>query len=101
MRQSIYGVHPGVAMIQNAIATLPAKTGKSLDEWIAFIKKHGPKGEAARRDWLKKEHKLGTNYAGWIAERVEGKGEDGDPDKYLETAERHVEEMFAGPKAGL
>jgi len=101
MRQSVYGIHPGVTMIQNAIAGLREKTGRTLDEWIAFIKKHGPKGEAARRAWLKKEHKLGTNYAGWIAARAEGKGEDGDPDKYLETAERYVEGMFAGPKAGL
>src|SRR6185436_3551489 len=33
--------------------------------------------------------------------RAEGKGEDGDPDAYLETAERYVEEMYAGPKAAL
>ena len=100
-RKSIYGVHPGVTMIQNAIASLPQKTGRSLDEWIAFIRKHGPKGEAARRDWLKKQHGLGTNYAGWLAERAEGKGENGDPDTYLEVAERYVTEMFAGSKAGL
>ena len=78
-RKSIYGVHPGVAMIQHAIASLPEKTGRSLDAWIAFMQKHGPKSEAARREWLKKEHKLGTNYAWWIAERAEGKGENGDP----------------------
>jgi hypothetical protein len=100
-KKSIYGVHPGVAMIQNAIASLPQKTGRTIDEWVAFIRKRGPKGEAARREWLKKEHQLGTNYAGWLAERAEGKGEDGDPDTYLETAERYVEEMFAGGKAGL
>jgi hypothetical protein len=101
MRISVYGIHPGVAMIQNAIASLPAKTGRSLDEWIALVRTEGPKGEAARREWLKKEHRLGTNYAGWIAERAEGRGEDGDPDKYLETAERYVEDMFTGPKAEL
>jgi hypothetical protein len=101
MRQSIYGVHPGVAMIQNAIAHLPAKTGRSLDDWIALVKKQGPKAPAARREWLKKTHKLGTNYAGWITDCAEGKGEDGDPDAYLETAERYVEEMFTGSKAGL
>jgi Domain of unknown function (DUF5655)/Domain of unknown function (DUF4287) len=101
MRKSVYGVHPGVAMVQHAIAGLPAKTGRSLDEWIALVRKHGPKGEAARREWLKTEHTLGTNYAGWIAQRSEGRGETGDPDEYLETAERYVEAMFAGPKAGL
>ena len=101
MRTSIYGIHPGVAMIQNAIAGLPAKTGRSLDEWIAVIRRHGPKSDTARREWLKKTHKLGTNYAGWLADAAAGKGEDGDPDKYLETAERYVEEMFGGAKAAL
>jgi hypothetical protein len=101
MRKSIYGVHPGVAMIQSAIASLPAKTGRSLDEWIAFVKKHGPAGGAARLEWLKREHKLGTNYAGWIAEHADGRGKDGDPDSYLEAAEQYVEDMFSGPKAGL
>ena len=101
MRKSLYGVHPGVAMVRSAIAGLPAKTGRSLDEWIALVRKHGPAGGAARREWLKKAHQLGTNYAGWIAERSEGRGEDGDPEKYLEIAERYVEDMFAGSKAGL
>jgi uncharacterized protein DUF5655/uncharacterized protein DUF4287 len=100
-RKSIYGVHPGVAMIQSAIAGLPETTGRSLHEWIALIKTRGPKGEAARREWLKKEHELGTNYAKWLAERADGKGELGDPDEYLEAAERYVEEMFTGGKAGL
>lgn len=58
MSTSIYGVHPGVAMVQTAIEQLPARTGRSLDEWIAFNKKTGPKGEAARRDWLKKAYEL-------------------------------------------
>jgi hypothetical protein len=101
MKTSIYGVHPGVAMVQTAIAKLPATTGRSLDEWIALINRRGPQGAAARRDWLKHAHGLGTNYAGWLADRAEGKGEDGDPDAYLETAERYVEEMYAGPKAAL
>jgi uncharacterized protein DUF5655/uncharacterized protein DUF4287 len=101
MKASIYGVHPGVAMVQAAIAKLPEKTGRSLDEWIALIRTTGPPGEAARREWLKKTHRLGTNYAGWFAQRAEGKGEDGDPVTYLDTAERYVEQMFAGPKASL
>jgi hypothetical protein len=100
--QSPYGVHPGVAMVQNALASLKEKTGRNLDEWIAFIKKEGPPTEKERRDWLKSKHGLGTNYSWWLAERAEGKGEeDGDPQKYLEAAARYVEEMYAGAKAGL
>lgn len=100
--KSIYGVHPGVAMVQKAIKDLPAKTGRSLDEWLKFIKKSGPKTEKERREWLKTEHGLGTNYAGSLAERAEGKGgEDGDPVAYLRAAEAYVEKMFAGPKESL
>jgi hypothetical protein len=49
MRTSIYSVHPGIAMVQRAIAELPARTGRSLDEWIALIKKQGPEDEASRQ----------------------------------------------------
>ena len=89
-------------MVQSAIAKLKEKTGRTLKEWIEFIKKSGPPTEQERREWLKNQHKLGTNYAWWLAERAEGKGlEDGDPEAYLRAAERYVEEMFAGKKAGL
>jgi hypothetical protein len=51
--QSIYGVHPGVAMVQKSLADLKQKTGRSLEEWIALVKREAPKGEKERRDWLK------------------------------------------------
>ncbi|HVQ36812.1 MAG TPA: DUF5655 domain-containing protein [Pyrinomonadaceae bacterium] len=101
-KKSIYGVHPGVAMTQKWIAELKDKTGRSLDEWLRLIKKSGPKDEKARRDWLKTEHGLGTNSAGWLAARAAGKSSDAeDPDAYLEAAEGYVETMFGGSKAGL
>jgi hypothetical protein len=101
-KASLYDVHPGVLMTQEWIASLPEKTGRSLDEWIRFVKKSAPPGEKERRDWLKKEHGLGTNAAGWIAERAAGRGlEDGDPTAYLEAAAQYVEEMYAGSKAAL
>src|SRR2546427_2864338 len=101
-RKSIYGVHPGVLMTQKWIAELKQKTGRSLDEWMKFIKKEGPPTEAARRDWLKEQHGLGTNYAGWLAAQSVGKGEEsGDPDAYLRAAEKYVDEMFAGKKEHL
>ncbi len=88
-------------MMQDWIASLPEKTGRSLDEWLDFIQKKGPPTEKERRDWLKNEHGLGTNSAWWLAERAGGKDEDSTPEVYLRSAERYVEEMFAGPKAGL
>ncbi|HET6854665.1 MAG TPA: DUF5655 domain-containing protein [Pyrinomonadaceae bacterium] len=102
MPKSIYSVHPGVLMTQKWIAELKQKTGRSLEEWLAHIKKAGPKGEKERRAWLKEEYGLGTNTASWLAQRAEGKGEEtADPDRYLEAAERDVEKMFSGGKANL
>jgi hypothetical protein len=99
---SPYSVHPGVAMVRDWIDTLKAKTGRSLEEWLALIQKEGPPEEKDRRAWLKEAYGLGTNSAWWLAERAAGKGgEDDDPEAYLRAAAGYVEAMFAGPKAGL
>jgi hypothetical protein len=88
--------------VQKWIEELKDKTGRSLDEWIALVKKAGPKSEAERREWLKSQHKLGTNSAWWIAERAEGKGGDEDSaEKYLAAAAKYVEEQYAGKKEAL
>jgi len=101
-KKSIYGVHPGVVMTVKWISELKQKTGRTLDEWIKFIKKEGPPTEQARRDWLKQQHGLGTNSAWWLAERSVGKGEEaGDPDAYLQAAEKYVDTMFGGKKEHL
>jgi hypothetical protein len=98
----IYSVHPGVLMTQKWVTTLKDKTGRSLEEWLALVEQSGPKGEMARREWLKREHNLGTNSAWWIAERAAGKGvETQDPEAYLRVAEQYVDRMFSGPKAHL
>lgn len=101
-KKSVYSAHPGVVMTQKWIGELKQKTGHALDEWMKFIKKEGPPTEQARRDWLKTNHGLGTNSAGWLAERSVGKGEElGDPEQYLIAAEQYVEKMFAGKKEHL
>lgn len=98
----VYSIHPSVLMIQKWTATLEQNTGRSIEEWVALVKKSGPAGEKARRDWLKKEHSLPTNSAIWIAGRAEGKeAMSADPQTYLRTAEQWVEEMFRGPNAAL
>src|SRR5437764_925164 len=100
--RSIYGVHPGVLMTQKWIGELKQKTGRTLEEWIKCIRKEGPPTEEARRDWLKTQHQLGTNSAWWLAECSTGKGEElGDPDVYLQAAEKYVDGMFAGKKEHL
>jgi hypothetical protein len=97
-----YSVHPGVAMVQDWVQKLEEKSGRSFPEWLVLIQKSGPKTEKERREWLKARYGLGTSAASWLAERAEGKGgELDDPKTYLMAAERYVEEMFSGGKAGL
>ena len=99
---SPYSVHPGVAMIQKWTQELPKKTGRSLDEWIALTRNAGLSTEKERREWLKKEHRFGTNNASWIAGRVEGKNtEEDSPEAYLKTAAEWVEAQYAGARAAL
>ena len=97
-----YDPHPGIAMVRDWIDSLKEKSGRSLDEWVALVKKKGPSDTNERREWLKREHGLGTNGAWWIVDVVEGTaGEMSDADEYLRLAQKYVEAMFAGPKAAL
>src|ERR1700733_3836144 len=99
---SPYSVHPGVAQTQKWIKDLPAKTGLSLEEWLELTRKSSARTEQERRDWLKKEHNLGTNPAAWMAGRLEGKNKKEDsPEAYLKTAAEWVEAQYAGPRAAL
>ncbi len=94
-RKSLYSLHPGFKMEQGYHKNLLERTGKTLDQWVAFVKRSGPSGEKARREWLKQEHGLTTNYANWIAQTAEGTGlsaETYDPDACVEA-------MFAGKEA--
>ena len=100
--KSIYSPHPSLALVQKWIADLKQKTGRSLDEWMRYLKKNGPKDNKERREWLKTDHGLGTNSAWWLSDRAAGIGtEEGDPDAYLKAAEGYVEKMFSGGKAEL
>lgn len=96
----IYDVHPSMRMIQSIMATMKQKTGRSFEEWIAFVNKEGPATEKERREWLKMKHGLGINYATLVAEGSVGKGEH-DADAYLKHAADYVEKMFSGPKENL
>lgn len=101
--QTLYSVHPSVAMVQKGLAELSEKTGRSLEEWIALTKKSGPPTEKERYEWLKEEHKLGRNSAIWIAERANGQGTAAfdSPDTYLKAAAEWVEAQYSGPRAAL
>src|SRR5436190_14972072 len=78
------------------IANLPAKTGKSMDEWLAIAAKsgHAKHGEIVK--YLKTEHGLTHGYANQVALRAVAAAnpvatDDADP----------VAAQYAGPKAAL
>lgn len=95
-----YSVHPSVAMVRDWIDSLPAKTGRSLEQWLQLIRTEGPPDAEGRRAWLKANHGMGTNQAWWFVERVDGgRPQDDDPEAYLQAAAEYVETMYSGPKA--
>jgi hypothetical protein len=100
----VYSVHPGVAMVQKWIGELPAKTGRSLEQWFKHIKLAGPATERECRDWLKNTYDLGTNTAWWLAEKAFGgplRLAEDTPEGYLALAPQYVEQMYSGPKSAL
>ncbi|CAN5132737.1 hypothetical protein BH11PLA2_BH11PLA2_41990 [soil metagenome] len=102
IRKHPYDVHPGVAMMQKWVADLPAKTGRTLDEWSEVARKLGKKSNA-RKDIiskLKEEYGHGSNTAWHIYEYTFGRATwDGDADVYLANAAQYVDDQYAGTKA--
>lgn len=99
-----YDLHPSVETVQNWIASLEQRTGRSLDGWMKFIKAQKFKDEKEARSVLKAEHDLGGNSAWWLAERAFAKDlslMDDDPDRYMALAPKYVSEQYAGKKAVL
>jgi hypothetical protein len=45
-------------MAQKWLAKVKEKTGRSMEEWLALVKKDGPKDEKSRREWLKRAYDL-------------------------------------------
>src|SRR5581483_244018 len=55
-------------------------------EWIALVEADGPASEQERALWLKSEHGLGANDAGWIAYSAQGSGPDySDPQALVDA----------------
>lgn len=72
-------------------ANVKERTGRTVEEWVAVVRRDGPSTEKERRAWLKDTHAFTTNYAWWLAELAGGSDPiaDYDPEAYVET-------MFAG-----
>lgn len=101
--RGVYSVHPSVADMMEWVRTLKAKTGRSVEEWVALVRAEGPREEREQREWLKRVHGLGTNSAWWLAARASGSstGEEDTPEGYLKAAAGYVEEQYAGKRAAL
>lgn len=97
-----FDVHPGVAMVQKWVAELPAKTGRTLDEWAEVVRRLKLPTAKERRDRLKAEYGMGTVMAMWVVDHADGQATwDADPDAYLRSANSYVTGMYDGAKANL
>lgn len=83
------------AEVATMIANLEAKTGRSLDEWVASAKASGQTKHGGLVSWLKAEHGLGHGYANLVAHKTFASDAGSSDDDAL------MEAMFAGPKAGM
>jgi hypothetical protein len=100
----IYSVHPGVAMVQKWIGELKAKTGRSLDGWMKFIKRAGPANEGDCREWLQTAQSLGANSARWLSHTAFGGPlglAENTAEGYLTLAPQYVDRLYSGAKSAL
>ena len=96
-----YQLHPGLAMMDAIVRNLEEKTGKSLEEWAAVLKKQGPVSVPEQKLWLKDKYGLGAPTIGVIVDHVRGADEELNAEAYLKNAHVYVDELFGGPRADL
>lgn len=99
-RPAPYDVHPSVAYVQAILANFKVKTGHTLEEWVALLRREQP---ADPKGWLKARG-LGTNQAGFVLQRAgtaPGHAFDDTPEGYLAAAPGYVEAQYGGKKAPL
>ena len=74
------------------VANLEARTGRSLDEWVALVRAEGVEKHGQIITFLKTEHGMTHGYANLVATHAR---DHASPDEDL------VATQYAGPKAGL
>ncbi|WP_291844622.1 DUF4287 domain-containing protein [Maricaulis sp.] len=83
-------------MAQAMINNMPAKTGKSLDEWVTIVKASGLEKHGEMIKLLKGEHGMTHGFANLVAHEARGRVVSAPA-----PAEDLVAAQYAGPKAGL
>jgi predicted transport protein len=76
---------------------LPAKTGRTFQQWVDLVKKAGLATRPERVQWLKSKHQLGAVTANFIAAEAEGRS---IIDAYADESAL-LETMYSGEKAAL
>ena len=84
------------AATETMIRNLQEKTGKSLDQWVAVVKKLGPKRHGEIVKFLKETHELGHGYANLIVHAAAGLVGDG-----ATAPDDLVAAQYTGEKAAL
>lgn len=95
-----YDLHPSVAHVQAILANFKAKTGHTLEEWVALLRREQP-GDP--KGWLKTRG-LGTNQAGFVLQRAgaaPAHAFDDTPEGYLAAAPGYVATQYGGKRAPL
>jgi len=85
------------AMAQTMISNMPAKTGKTLEQWLALARKTGHAKHGAIVKALKNDHGLGHGYANLVAHKLL----QSDAGSRVSAGTDLVAAQYAGPKAGL
>ena len=90
--------HASVAYAQKVIANLKSKTGRKIDEWIAFVRKSGPedRDRTARRGSRTPTSSGPTTRGGLPNAPKARAATKTTPEAYLQQAPRYVEDMYAG-----
>ena len=76
------------------IANYPARTGRSLDEWVALVRSSGPARHGEIMTLLKTEHGMSHGFANLVALTALKRHE-------LASGEDPADTIYAGPKAAL
>ena len=80
---------------QTMIANMPAKTGRSLDEWLTLLAGVGLDTHGAIVDHMKRQHGVSYGFANLIAHRYrESAADEQNPGDLVDA-------QYSGPKAGL
>lgn len=82
-------------MMRAVVANLPEKTGKTLEQWVAILRKSGPAERKEQVAWLKSAHGLGHVTAQVIVANAAGEG-----DAY-ENTQKFVDDLFGKGDAPL